>query len=49
MGANAFTVTSTQTNDSQQEAETYGQSMKVVKPSKTDQMKGGHKAVYFSK
>ena len=49
MKSNDFTVTSTQTNDSQQEAKTYGQSMKVVKPTATDTMSGGHKGVYFSK
>ena len=49
MKSNDFTVTSTQTNDSQQEAVTYGQSMKVVKPTATDMMPGNHKAKYTSK
>lgn len=49
MKSNDFKVTSTQTSDPQQEAETYGQMNKVVKPSKTDEMPGGHKAKYFSK
>lgn len=49
MKSNDFKVTSTQTSDPQQEAETYGQKDAVVKPSATDQMSGGHKAKYFSK
>ena len=49
MTSNDFKVTSTQTSDPQQEAQTYGQKNSVVKPSNTDEMPGGHKAKYFSK
>ena len=49
MKSNDFSIESTQTNDPQQEAVDYGISNKVAKTSKTDMMKGGHKATYFSK
>lgn len=49
MRSNAFSVTSIQTSDSQQQAKTYGQTNNVVKPTSTDEMPGAHKARYMSK
>lgn len=49
MRGNAFTITSTQTSDSQQEAKTLGQSDGVVKPTATDEMPGNHEGRFYSK